>query len=214
MLPRSVTPLGVSVLALLFERPMHPYEMYQLLVTRRKDRIVKVRPGSLYHAVDRLERDGLVAVVGTDRQGNRPERTTYEITPAGRAAVRERVAEMVEVPASEYPQFTLGLAELHNLGSAEALALLERRIAALATEIEELDAFAEAARGREVPDLFTIPFSYTRAMAQAELDWLRAFAARVHSGEIPWVTDEHLEILKRADQLRADQKLADQKGNQ
>ncbi len=30
-------------------------------------------------------------------------------------------------------------------------------------------------------------------MAQAEVDWLRAFVDRVRSGEIPWVTEEHLE---------------------
>ncbi|PTR28644.1 PadR family transcriptional regulator [Rhodococcus sp. OK519] len=197
MLPRSVTPLGVSVLALLFERPMHPYEMYQLLSTRRKDRIVKVRPGSLYHTVERLGRDGLVAVVGTDRQGNRPERTTYEITQSGRAAVRDRVVEIVEVPTREFPQFPLGLAELHNLEAGTALELLERRIEALATEIAELDDLLQTANA--VPELFTIPFSYTRAMAQAEVDWLRTFVDRVRDGEIPWVTAQLLENLKLAD---------------
>ncbi|QBJ98783.1 PadR family transcriptional regulator [Rhodococcus sp. ABRD24] len=200
MQSRSVTPLGVSVLALLFERPMHPYEMYQLLVTRRRDRLVKVRPGSLYHTVDRLERDGLVAVAGTERQGKRPERTAYEITSTGRGVLRERVAEIVEVPVPDYPQFTLGLAELHNLEADDALALLERRIMSLLSELAELDELCESAREREIPELFTIPFSYTRAMAQAELDWLHSFAERVRSGEIPWVTTEHLESMKLADQ--------------
>lgn len=191
------------MLALLFERPMHPYEMYQLLVTRRKDRIVKVRPGSLYHAVERLERDGLVAVLGTDRQGNRPERTTYEITVEGRRAVRERVAEIVAAPVPEYPQFTLGLAELHNLESDQALGLLDSRIEALVAELSELDELFEFAWGREVPELFTIPFSYTRAMTQAELEWLRTLADRIRSGDIPWVTDDLIESAR----------LADQKGN-
>lgn len=203
VLPRSVTPLGVALLALLFERPMHPYEMCQLLGARRRDRVVKVRPGSLYHAVERLERDGLVVVSGTDRQGNRPERTTYEITAAGRAAVREWVADTVPVRAPEYPRFTLGLSELHNLESAEASALLDRRIDALVAELAELDQLAHVARQREVPELFTLPFSYTRAMAQAELDWLRTLVDRVRAGDLPWVTEAHLASLK----------LADQKGN-
>ena len=43
----ELTPLGLAALALLAERPMHPYEMYQTLVHRREDRNVKVRPGSL-----------------------------------------------------------------------------------------------------------------------------------------------------------------------
>ncbi|BAS16724.1 transcriptional regulator protein [Arthrobacter sp. Hiyo8] len=46
----ALTPLGVAALALLVEAPMHPYEMYQLLMARHEDRLVKVRPGTLYHA--------------------------------------------------------------------------------------------------------------------------------------------------------------------
>src|SRR5437868_2840544 len=41
----ALTPLAITVLALLNERPMHPYEMHQLLLARRVDRVVKVRPG-------------------------------------------------------------------------------------------------------------------------------------------------------------------------
>jgi len=47
----ELTPLAISVLALLEERSMHAYEMYQLLITRHNDRLLKVRPGSLYHTV-------------------------------------------------------------------------------------------------------------------------------------------------------------------
>ena len=40
-----LNPLAVSALALLAERPMHPYEMYQLMLQRREDRVVKVSAG-------------------------------------------------------------------------------------------------------------------------------------------------------------------------
>ena len=41
----TLTPLAVAALALLAEGPTHPYEMYQTLVQRSEDRLVKVRPG-------------------------------------------------------------------------------------------------------------------------------------------------------------------------
>ena len=63
----TLTPLAVSVLALLRERPMHPYEMYSLLIHRQAEYLVKVRPGSLYHTVERLARDELG--VNTFRMG-------------------------------------------------------------------------------------------------------------------------------------------------
>ena len=90
-----LTPLTLAALALLAERPMHPYEMYQLSMQRRDHRLVKIRPGTLYHAVRRLAESGLVAVVGTEREGNRPERTTYEITDAGRDQLESSVALML-----------------------------------------------------------------------------------------------------------------------
>ncbi|WP_375488990.1 PadR family transcriptional regulator [uncultured Mycobacterium sp.] len=59
-MPYRLTPLGVAVLALLRDRPMHGYQMFQTLVDRQADRIVKVRPGSLYHVVDRLAEEKLI----------------------------------------------------------------------------------------------------------------------------------------------------------
>src|ERR1700712_5808862 len=100
----ALTPLGLSALALLTEGPMHPYEMYQLLVKRMKNEIVKVRPGSLYHAVDRLERDGYARVIGTGRDGQRPERTTYEITETGRLALETRGAQLFAASENESPR--------------------------------------------------------------------------------------------------------------
>ena len=58
--------LAVAALGYLAERPMHPYEMYQLALHRQEDRVVKVSPGSLYRAVYGLEADGLVLASGTD----------------------------------------------------------------------------------------------------------------------------------------------------
>ena len=93
MAPAALTPLSLSALALLTEAPMHPYEMYQLLIKRFKNEIVKVRPGSLYHAVDRLARDGLAAVVGNGPR-RQPTRA-YDLrdhSDAGRAALEARVS--------------------------------------------------------------------------------------------------------------------------
>ena len=136
---RSLGALGIAVLALLVERPMHPYEMFQTLLQRGEDRLLKVRPGSLYHTVDRLAHAGLVHAAGTDREGNRPERTTYEITVAGRGALSDRIAEILGTPDREYPLFPVALAEAHNLPADDVVGLLRKRIAAREADIAELD---------------------------------------------------------------------------
>ena len=47
-------PLALAVLALLFERPMHPYEMAATLKQRHKEDSIKLRYGSLYTVIDLL----------------------------------------------------------------------------------------------------------------------------------------------------------------
>lgn len=181
-----LSPLAVSVLALLCERPMHPYEMYQLLLARNEDRIVKVRPGSLYHAVARVHERDFVEEIGTDRGGNRPERTTYRITPAGRRVLTDRLAEILRTPMNEYPEFVLGLSEMHNLPAADAVALLRGRIDDLTTEIQELSDYLDAASGLDVLEVYVAGIRYRHHMMSAEVAWLVPYTDRIDSGEFSW----------------------------
>ncbi|MFD4180030.1 PadR family transcriptional regulator [Rhodococcus sp. NPDC058514] len=190
MATAALTPLAITVLALLNERPMHPYEMHQLLLQRHVDRVVKVRPGSLYHAVARLERAELIAVRGTEREGNRPERTTYDVTAAGRIALEARIAELLGAPVREYPQFPLALAEAHNLPAADVCRLLRDRIAAVEADLDELDTVRAMHTAADRPRVFWFGLDYQRALAATELDWMTALVAEIESGELPWLTPE------------------------
>ncbi|WP_405161108.1 PadR family transcriptional regulator [Nocardia sp. NBC_01499] len=183
---QAVTPLAIAVLALLEEQPMHPYEMFQLLIARREDALVKVRPGSLYHTVARLAEQELVQAEGVDRAGNRPERTTYRITERGRAALRTRIAEILRFPAPEYPVFPIGLAESHNLPKADVLALLRERLAHLEGELAEIGMLIGWAGERKVPRRYILVLPYLQAMLGAEVVWVNGFLAELEGGELEW----------------------------
>ncbi|MGH3492340.1 MAG: PadR family transcriptional regulator [Sciscionella sp.] len=182
----SLTPLAVSVLALLNERPMHPYEMHQLLIERHEDRFVKVRRGSLYHTVERLAAEELVEATGTDRCGNRPERTTYAITDTGRTALTERVTELLRTPVNEYPCFPAALAEAHNLDRDAIIEHLRWRIMNLDCNIAEADAAMQGARGMDVPEPYWLVLDYQRAMYATERAWLARLADRIESKDLTW----------------------------
>lgn len=182
----AVTPLAVAVLALLEERPMHPYEMYQLLISRREDMLVKVRPGSLYHTVARLAEQELVVAEGVDRAGNRPERTTYRITEGGHLALRARIAQIMREPAREYPVFPVAIAEAHNLPTGEVLALLRERSGHLADDLADVEMMIEWASQHEVPRRYWVVLEYLRAMLHAELTWVEQFIGELDSGELAW----------------------------
>jgi DNA-binding PadR family transcriptional regulator len=179
-------PLAVAALGLLLERPMHPYEMVQLLLARSEDRLVKVRPGSLYHVVDRLHADGLVRPVGTERAGNRPERTTYAITGEGVDAMRDWVRLSLAVPVAEYPRFPLALGEAHNLARGEVVTRLRRRLAALHGQDAELAAGERTVVAKRLPEHYWLDLPYTRALLAAEIDHLTTLADRIESGDLSW----------------------------
>jgi DNA-binding PadR family transcriptional regulator len=154
---------------------MHGYEMFQTLTARHQDRIVKVRQGSLYHAVSRLAEQDLIRSTVTGRNGNRPERTTYEITADGAAALTERVRELVATPVDEFPRFVLALAEIGNLDADSAVAAVGRRIAALEDDLAELRARKQAsAPGAS----YLVALDYLMETTQAQVTWLRGFVER------------------------------------
>jgi DNA-binding PadR family transcriptional regulator len=182
----TITPLGIAALALLAERPMHPYEMYQLLIQRSDDRLVKVRPGSLYHAIERLAGQGLMRATGTEREGNRPERTTYEITERGQLALSERIAEMLATPVNEYPEFPLAIYQAHNLPKHTVIELLRRRHVRLCSEIDDIAATHKLVTEKKVDRRYWLDLTYRRAMFDAELAWVESLIADLESGAVDW----------------------------
>ncbi|MEU5720803.1 PadR family transcriptional regulator [Micromonospora sp. NPDC047738] len=181
---RSV--LALAVLSMLTEEPMHAYRMQQLIKERRKDDVVNVsQRNSVYQTIQRLVRDGLVAVESTERAENRPERTTYRITDAGRAALGEWLRVMLSTPAPEYPEFPAALSFLPNLAPADALAALNTRAARLAERLTALDEEIIEV-GRFLPRLFAIESEYQRQVIAAELAYVRTLIEDLRAERITW----------------------------
>lgn len=185
-----LTALQISALAVFAEQPRHPYEVYQLMLERREDRVVKLRPGSLYHAINRLVQTELLTATGTGREGNRPERTTYRITSAGRAALTSHVTAMLRARAEEYPQFPLAIAEMHNLDADTARAALEERLLELRTEVELAQEGRVHVESIDLPEVLWLDNDYLLAMTHAELAWTEQLVGRLASGDLTWDRSE------------------------
>jgi DNA-binding PadR family transcriptional regulator len=181
-----LTPLAISALALLNERAMHPYEMYQLLLERHEDRIVRVTPGSLYRTVERLTDQGFAEATGTAREGNRPERTTYAITAAGRTALVDQIRQILREPVNEFPSFALALAEAHNAPAVDVCADLRDHLKVIEGELAEIDCLVDKARARDVAEAYWITADYIRHMTVAQQDWINGFITRLEKGDLPW----------------------------
>ena len=123
--------LALSLLTLLMERPMYPYEMAATLRQRGKDEAIKINWGSLYTVVQNLEKHGFIEAMEVAREGRQPERTTYQITEAGRAELKDWLRELLSEPEREYTRFEAALADCAVLPPSELAGLLQQRLDAL-----------------------------------------------------------------------------------
>jgi DNA-binding PadR family transcriptional regulator len=180
-------PLALAVLACLFERPMHPYEMASTMRERHKDENIKLNYGSLYTVTESLQRHRLIEPQETAREGNRPERTVYRLTDAGRLELIDWLSDLICKPEHEYTHFGGGLSLLPVLPPADAVRLLEQRCTRLEAQLAQARALRVVLAERKVPRLFLIESEYRWRLQEAELAWVRDLAAEIASGALEGV---------------------------
>ncbi|WP_449065813.1 PadR family transcriptional regulator [Planomonospora algeriensis] len=130
------------VLGLLQQRPMHGYEITQLTVEGELDRWTPVLPGSVYYALNKLEKDGLVRAEAEERTGDRL-RKIYAITEEGRAELNRLLLDTLgRPPHGVRSALALAATWIHLLPREEVLA----RLAEAEAELAEARAYNE--RGR------------------------------------------------------------------
>jgi DNA-binding PadR family transcriptional regulator len=172
-------PLALAVLVLLYERSMHPYEMAATLRERRKEASIKLRYGSLYTVIELLLKAGFISAKKTTREGNRPERTIYEISRSGESEMRDWLREILSTPAKEYPRFEAGLSLLPALPIEEATDVLETRVELLRKDIEQVRSGLQQAKAMKLPALFSIESEYRLVGLNSELSFVEELIERV-----------------------------------
>jgi len=183
--------LALSLLTLLTERPMYPYEMAATLRERGKDQAIKINWGSLYTVVQNMEKYGFIEAVEVAREGRQPERTTYQITDAGRAELKDWLRELLSVPEREYTRFEAALADSAVLPPDELIGLLQQRLDAL----EAANAGHQAqltALANQIPRLFLIESEYHLALRRAEAEWVRGLLKEFTDGTFPGIKEWQL----------------------
>jgi DNA-binding PadR family transcriptional regulator len=186
------SPLALAILGLLEDGPLHPYGMQQLIRQWGKDQVINVgQRASLYKMINRLNEADLIKVSGTTRDHQYPERTTYELTTAGRAASRQWMAEILSTPRNEFPEFPAALSFLPMLTPDTTMELLGKRRELLVQRIAERDAaIATELEGFQIPRVTMLETEYLRAVTDAELHWVDAVLAGLRDGSITWSREQ------------------------
>jgi DNA-binding PadR family transcriptional regulator len=199
--PASRTLWSLAVLAMLREQPMHPYEMQRVMHQRHTDELLALKRGSLYHAINQLQRDGLIEPVETSREGRRPERTVYQLSADGEDELIIWMRELLSIPAQEPSQFTAALAFVLNLPPQDALEQLELRVVSLEAGIAALQAIERGVTAH-VGRVSVLELEYQRELAEAELRFVRRLIDEIASGKLTWSIDDlKIDLIQHSELL-------------
>ncbi|QBS40930.1 PadR family transcriptional regulator [Nocardia sp. CS682] len=167
------------VLAALAKRgPMHGHQLRRDARLDRADLWSRVKPGSLYGALHRMEDENLIRPLRTEQQGGLPARTVYEITDEGRRELRVLRDEAFTDVEIRPDVVDLALAVSAELDRELLRGYLEDRIAALRARASRI----EHQLDRRWPDQSVVDdliVDHARMRIQSEIDWHEKVLANI-----------------------------------
>src|SRR4029077_5264190 len=137
-----------------------------------------------YSVVEGLANRGLIEPRETVREGKRPERTVYEITPLGVRELTDWLSELVATPAKEYLQFEAALSLIAALPPDDAVDLLRQRAIALELKLRPSEATHALVADHGLPRLFMLEAEYSDALLHAEMGFVRGLIADLENDKL------------------------------
>jgi len=173
------------ILGLLRERPLYGYELKQIIEEHMGD-WTSIAFGSIYYALDKLAKEGLIEQIAVEQEGRRPSRCVYQITEAGQAKFLRLLREVWSEVERHYHAIDIGLVFMEALPGEELKSYLQGRITQLEGIVQHVaEHRAEQMAQPEVPALAAAVFDHGLAHFQAELAWTRELLDKVEAGVYP-----------------------------
>lgn len=166
------------VLGLLRTKSMSGYELQQLLQLSEVDKWAGILPGSIYHALKKMDKEGLIKVANVESTGHRTK-AIYEITEAGESEYQTLLIESFREPTVKLPVLLYtGLSMLNMQNNSvepeQIIKAIEAQIQELQTNLADIQAGQEIkANFIEVNELSSITFQNMIDQYQLQIDFLK-----------------------------------------
>ncbi len=161
------------LLGLLRMQEMHGYRLNELIGSHLGTSVHLKKP-TAYRLLNQLSDDGWV-IYREEREGNRPPRRVYAITPQGESVfqqlLRERLADYKTVDFAG----NIGLLFLDAVPAEEMSSLLQNRRAAVESLLQKVHTHERLDGG------FQLVLEHQERHLTTELEWLDEVIARIES---------------------------------
>jgi len=193
-----ITKTDVLILGLLMDRPMHGYEINQLLQSEGITTWFNLSMASIYYSLNKLKKKGLV--IETRHRGERSsEKSVYHLTEQGRRVFFAALEDILGSEERMYFDYDLGIFMLNKLPQQRALPLLEKRLAFLKRWSQSLQESIIQGQQRNQSPLRLAILEHSLACTHMEINWLGNIIQRVRGEERP---GEHPALMILSGNLR------------
>lgn len=158
--------------------PLHGHQIRQQAQTDRTETWTDIKVGSVYGALKRLASEGLVRELRTERVGNRPERTVYEITSEGRGALAAVHYAALRELDHHFDSFDLALAQSRYIADEDLNQIVTNRLAGLEVQLSSQRHAAEVA-DPYVNEAERMVLQHLIERTEAEIRWHTELAVRL-----------------------------------
>jgi DNA-binding PadR family transcriptional regulator len=167
----------------------HGYQVRRELLSWAADSWANVAPGSIYHALKKLARDGLLTEVAVEEGAAGPDRTVYRLAEDGETEFQLLLTRALSDPDRGQESLSAAITFLTTLPRRQAIELLTYRV----TRLEALLATARhgvatnASMGK--PDHVRALFRMWEFNGDAAIRWTRSLIDQLTDGEFVMADD-------------------------
>lgn len=166
----------VLVLGMLDVQPMSGYDIQQVLRLSDAERWGGVLIGSIYHALKKMEKEGLVIVDSIEQTGHR-QKAIYKITETGQDHLKQLVAECLETSSVNYPSTLYsGISFIEKISNDNALKALYLQRDSLEKEYTELEngmRLKNVAMNNHIPPMTNLIFENMFAVVKQQQSFVK-----------------------------------------
>jgi DNA-binding PadR family transcriptional regulator len=187
----------LMILGMLSRGPMHGHRLRREAELRDVQDWAGIKPGSLYGMMHRLEDEGLIKPVRTEREGQRPARTVYAITEDGTMELSILLDKALQQVDIELGVFDVALLVADAMMGLEELTELVRlRMERTRSALDSLVAEQRRMEERSLPGrMERLIIKHAQLKFEAEMTW-------------------HEEILKSLEAASADKEVGKEASHQ
>jgi DNA-binding PadR family transcriptional regulator len=161
----------------------HGYQVRRELISWSADRWANVAPGSIYHALRSLTKQGLLAEIATEDGAGGPERTLYELRPDGETEFLRLLARGLGDPGERPEMLNAAITFMTTMPRAQLRGLLASHLAQVRGLIASLHDTVEATEQMGTPAHVAELFRLSVLQLQARESWLVGLLERLERGE-------------------------------